>query len=108
MKILTVIVSLIASLSLMACAPTSTSRSTGQAFDDAAITARVKTEIAQSQGIGDAAKINVDTFRGAVSLAGFVDTPEQKRAAAQAAMRVPGVAKVLNNIELTTSSGSSR
>jgi len=108
MKILSVILSLVTSLFLIACAPTSTSRSTGQAFDDAAITARVKTEIAQSQGIGDAAKINVDTFRGVVSLAGFVDSPEQKRNAAQAAMRVPGVEKVFNNLELTTSSGSSK
>lgn len=100
MKALTILLSVITSLSLLACAPTSTSRSTGQALDDAAITARVKTEIAQTQGIGEAAAINVDTYRGVVSLAGFVDNDQQKRNAGQAAMRVPGVEKVFNNLQL--------
>lgn len=100
MKALTILLSVITSLFLIACAPTSTSRSTGQALDDAAVTARVKTEIAQTQGIGDAAAINVDTYRGVVSLAGFVDNDQQKRIAGQAAMRVPGVEKVFNNLQL--------
>lgn len=100
MKTLTILLSIITSLFLIACAPTSTSRSTGQTLDDAAITARVKTEIAQTQGIGEAAAINVDTYRGVVSLAGFVDNEQQKRNAGQAAMRVPGVEKVFNNLQL--------
>lgn len=100
MKALAILLSVITSLSLLACAPTSTSRSTGQTLDDAAITARVKTEIAQTQGIGEAAAINVDTYRGVVSLAGFVDNEQQKRNAGQAAMRVPGVEKVFNNLQL--------
>ena len=100
MKILTAIFSAVVSLFLIACAPTATSRSTGQVLDDAAITARVKTEIAQTQGIGDAAAINVDTYRGVVSLAGFVDTDKQRRDAGQAATRAPGVEKVFNNLQL--------
>ncbi len=88
------------SLFLSACAPTQTVRSTGQVIDDAAITTRVKTEIAQTQGLGDAAAIKVDTFRGVVSLAGFVETEEQIRTATQAAKRVPGVDKVVNNLQL--------
>lgn len=100
MKKLTVLLSIVFSLFLSACAPTQTSRSTGQTIDDAAITARVKTEIAQTQGIGDAAAINVDTYRGVVSLAGFVDNEQQKRNAGQAAMRVAGVEKVFNNLRL--------
>jgi osmotically-inducible protein OsmY len=104
MKILTVLLATLFSLFVAACAPTSTSRSTGQVVDDAAITARVKTEIAQNQGVGDAAAINVDTYRGVVSLAGFVDNEQQKRNAGQAAMRVPGVEKVFNNLQLKSKS----
>ncbi|GAB3551693.1 hypothetical protein GCM10027343_36280 [Noviherbaspirillum agri] len=100
MKISASIIALIASLFLAACAPTSSSRSTGQTLDDAAVTARVKTEIAKTQGLGEAAVINVDTFRGAVSLAGFVDNEQQKRAAEDAAMKVPGVGKVFNNLQI--------
>ena len=108
MKLLTVLLATLLSFLVAACAPTATSRSTGQALDDAAITARVKTEIAQSQSIAEAAKINVDTYRGVVSLAGFVDTEQEKRNAGQAAMRVSGVEKVFNNLQLkpgATSSG---
>lgn len=108
MKLLTVLLATLLSFFVAACAPTATSRSTGQTVDDASITARVKTEIAQSQSVADAAKINVDTYRGVVSLAGFVDTEQEKRNAAQAAMRVSGVEKVVNNLQLkpgATSSG---
>lgn len=94
------LLSIVFALLLSACAPTKTSRSTGQTFDDATITARVKTEIAQAQGIGKAAAINVDTYRGVVSLAGFVDTDQQKRNATQAAMQVSGVEKVFNNLQI--------
>ena len=97
------------SLFLSACAPTATSRSTGEVLDDAAITARVKTSIAKTEGIGDAAAINVDTYRGVVSLAGFVDSAQEKHKAEEVAMHVPGVEKVFNNLELKRqSSGSSQ
>jgi hyperosmotically inducible protein len=85
---------------LGACAPTSTSRSTGQAFDDASITARVKTEIAQKESLGQAAAINVDTYRGVVSLSGFVDNRQQANDAAQVAKQVAGVSRVVNNLEV--------
>lgn len=100
MKLTSLLFSLVFSLFLTACAPTQTSRSTGETLDDAAITARVKTEIAQTQGIGEAAMINVDTYRGVVSLAGFVDSEQQRRMAEQAASKVKGVTRVINNLEL--------
>lgn len=80
--------------------PTQTSRSTGQTFDDTAVTARVKTEIAQAQGMTKAVDIDVDTYRGVVALAGFVESEQQKKAAEQAASRVPGAEKVVNNLQL--------
>ncbi|MES2535994.1 MAG: BON domain-containing protein [Pseudomonadota bacterium] len=85
---------------LGACAPTQTSCSTGQTIDDASITALVKTDIAKTQGVDQAAAINVDTYRGVVSLAGFVDTEQQRRTASEVAARAPGVEKVVNNLQL--------
>jgi len=97
---MTPLLAMVFSLMLSACAATQTSRSTGQTLDDAAITARVKTEIAQSQGVVDAATINIDTYRGVVSLAGFADNKKEIDAAVKAASRVPGVDKVVNNLRV--------
>lgn len=85
---------------LAACSPTQTSRGTGQVIDDATITARVKKEIAQTSGFGEALSINVDTYRGVVSLAGFVDNAQQVREAGQAARKVGGVQDVKNNLQV--------
>lgn len=85
---------------LSACAPTPTSRATGQVIDDASITANVKTEIAQTKGMEQALAINVDTYRGVVSLSGFVDNRQQVNDAAQAATRVAGVERVINNLQV--------
>jgi osmotically-inducible protein OsmY len=94
------ILPVVMSAMLAACAGSPTSRSTGQAIDDAAITARVKTEIAKDMSVAQAAGVNVDTFRGTVSLSGFVDSQTQAQAAARAASQVPGVQKVDNNLRL--------
>ncbi|MFZ5510351.1 MAG: BON domain-containing protein [Pseudomonadota bacterium] len=85
---------------LAACTATPTSRAAGEVVDDATLTARVKTELAQTQGVGDALAINVDTYRGVVSLAGFVDNEQQARAAVTAARSVPGVREVRNNLQV--------
>lgn len=85
---------------LTACAPTQTSRSTGETLDDASITTRVKTAIAQDEGLGRALAINVDTYRGVVSLSGFVDDKQQVTEAARVAMRIAGVEKVINNLRV--------
>ncbi|HCY64224.1 MAG TPA: transporter [Oxalobacteraceae bacterium] len=100
MKNLFACLSIAFSLGLVACAPTQTSRGTGQVIDDASITARVKTEIAQTAGVGEAAAINVDTYRGVVSLAGFVDNQEQANKALEAARKIPGVTSVKNNLQV--------
>ncbi|RYD89916.1 MAG: BON domain-containing protein [Sphingobacteriales bacterium] len=94
------ILSLVLSATLAACAGSPTSRSTGQTIDDTAITARVKTEIAKDVSVGQAAGINVDTYRGTVSLSGFVESQAQAQAATRAASQVPGVQKVDNNLKL--------
>lgn len=94
--------SVVFAMGLVACSPTQTSRGTGEVVDDASLTARVKTEIAQSEGMGEAMAINVDTYRGVVSLAGFVDNEMQARKAVEAARKVPGVVSVKNNLQIKT------
>jgi osmotically-inducible protein OsmY len=108
MKKLTYLFTLVFAVFLSACAPTQTSRGTGQFIDDASLTARVKTQIAKTQGLGEAAAINVDTYRGVVSLAGFVDNEQQIRAAVQAANKVAGVSKVVSNLQIKSKSTSGR
>lgn len=100
MRYFAICLSIAMAVAMTACAPTQTSRATGEVIDDAAITTRVKTEIAQTQGLGEALAINVSTYRGTVSLSGFVDTADQVKAATQAARRVPGVSDVKNNLEI--------
>lgn len=100
MKKISMYLVLLASLFMSACAPTATSRSSGQVVDDVTMTARVKKEIGTSLGLTQAATINVDTYRGVVSLSGFVNDEQQMRAASQAAQAVPGVEKVFNNLLL--------
>lgn len=73
-------------------------RTAGETIDDGTLTAKVKIEIARSEGVREAAAVNVDTYRGEVSLAGFVDDEAQKRAAEEAARRVDGVQRVVNNL----------
>jgi osmotically-inducible protein OsmY len=74
------------------------SRTTGEAVDDAALTAKVKAAIAADAGLKDAARVNVNTFRGLVQLAGFVDSPEEARRAAEAAKSVQGVKELKNDL----------
>jgi osmotically-inducible protein OsmY len=82
------------------CTPTATTRSMGTTVDDASITAKVKTEFAKEQGLGEALRINVDTYRGVVSLSGFVDSQDQIEKATNCARRVEGVAQVKNNLSV--------
>jgi osmotically-inducible protein OsmY len=100
MKYLVMCLSIAFAVLTAACAPTQTSRGTAEVVDDATLTAKVKTQIAQTQGLGEAASINVDTYRGVVSLAGFVDSAQQARTAAQVAGNVEGVKQVKNNLQV--------
>lgn len=82
----------------------SQSRSAGEFSGDAALTARVKTAIASDSGIGNAANINVNTYRGVVQLNGFVESQDKIQRAADAARRVEGVRSVENNLRVKPAS----
>ncbi len=78
---------------LSGCAATPRSESTGQALDDTAITAKVKTGLLKAKGV-HSADIHVDTFRGTVLLSGFVPSADEKRRATEIASSVNGVQHV--------------
>ena len=92
--------SIILGVATVGCTPTATTRSVGKTVDDATLTAKVKTEIAKEQGLGEALAINVDTYRSVVSLNGFVDSQEQIDKAMGCARRVDGVTEVKNNLSV--------
>ena len=87
----------------VACAPTQTRESTGEVIDDTAVTARVKTALINAPGVKSTA-INVETFRGTVSLSGFVDSEEMAQKAVSTAQKVGGVRSVKNDMRVKSAS----
>ena len=85
------------------CAPTPTRESTGEMIDDTALTARVKTALINEPGVKSTA-INVETFRGTVSLSGFVDSEQMAEKAIWAAQKVGGVRSVKNDMRVKPAS----
>ncbi|GAB2882870.1 MULTISPECIES: BON domain-containing protein [Microvirgula] len=81
------------------CASTPHKESTGEYFDDSAITTKVKAAIFNDPGLS-AAEINVETFKGKVQLSGFVNSQEKIDRAVSVARSVNGVQSVHNKISL--------
>lgn len=82
---------------LAGCAGGPAKESTGEYIDDAAITAKVKTQLLRDPDVSGL-QTQVETYKGQVQLSGFVDTPEQRAKAAEIARRVPGVKSVRNDL----------
>jgi hyperosmotically inducible periplasmic protein len=73
--------------------------SAGEYFDDAAITAKVKTAFLRDEQVSGLA-INVETVKGTVQLSGFAHSEAERARAEQLAKSVSGVQQVLNDIRL--------
>jgi hyperosmotically inducible protein len=84
-----------------ACAPTSERRGTGEFVDDATVTARVKTALAKADNV-PVTSINVNTYRGEVVLAGFVENEGMIQRAVAAARSVDGVRVVRNDLRVAS------
>ena len=69
---------------------------------NAAITGRIKTALLSDKGM-HAAKINVDTVDGVVTLKGEVPTEKEKARAEVIAMKTPGVTSVINELVVSPS-----
>jgi len=76
------------------------SRTAGEVTSDAALTAKVKTALASDAGLGTAADVNVQSYRGVVQLNGFVASQDQIARAGEAARKVSGVTSVQNNLRV--------
>ena len=94
---LRLLTSLLLTLSIAGCAGCKTYESTGEYFDDVAITSKVKTSI-----LGDGKlrffQIDVTTFKGIVQLSGFVDNKEIASRASEVTRTIKGVKMVNNNL----------
>ncbi len=93
----------IAAASLLAvtlgCASTSRQESTGQYVDDSVITTRVKAAMLADPAT-KVLQVNVETFKGAVQLSGFVESQTVANRAVEVTRGVPGVASVKNDMRL--------
>jgi osmotically-inducible protein OsmY len=86
-------------LLIMGCASSANQSSTGEYFDDATITTKVKAAIFQDENL-KSAQINVETFKGVVQLSGFVSSQAEINKAVEVAKAVKGVSSVKNDMRL--------
>jgi osmotically-inducible protein OsmY len=86
-------------IALAGCASTPTQSGTGEWFDDAWITTKVKTLLIGDQEVSGTS-ISVETFRGTVQLSGFAKSQAEIERAVKLAREVGGVKTVKNDIRL--------
>jgi osmotically-inducible protein OsmY len=88
------VVTLLAPLMLTACGKT-----VGETIDDAAITTRVKTALLNDPDVGGL-RIDVDTFKGVVTLSGRVKTKDEEAKAITLARKIGGVTDVKSTLQV--------
>lgn len=98
-KSLSLACSILLAILLAACAGDAQQRSSGEYIDDSAITARVKAALVNDPDVS-AAEIDVEAYRGAVQLGGFVSSQTDIDKAMQIAREVNGVERVENNMQV--------
>ncbi len=86
-------------IGLGGCAGSQTRESTGEYFDDSAITAKVKTAFVADKEVS-ALHISVETFKGVVQLSGFANSRSEATKAEKIARDVKGVKYVRNDIQV--------
>ncbi len=85
--------------SAVGCASTTKSEGTGEYIDDTVITSKVKAAIFNEPTL-KSTEINVETFKGAVQLSGFVSTQANIYKAVEVTRGVGGVTNVKNDMRL--------
>ena len=83
----------LAVLLFMGCAAMMGRQSAGEAVDDSAITAKVKSSLL-ADSVVSGSVIDVDTTAGMVSLTGFVKDERERQRAVQLAQNIDGVTRV--------------
>ena len=85
---------LVAPLLASACGKT-----VGETIDDATITTRVKTALLNDPDVGGL-RIDVDTFKGVVTLSGRVKSKAEENKAVAIAQKINGVADVKSTLQI--------
>ena len=89
-------------LAVVLCAPLATigcGKTIGETIDDTTITTRVKTSMLNDPAVGGM-KIDVDTFKGVVTLSGRVKSQAERDQAVALARRVDGVTQVKDALQI--------
>ena len=74
-------------------------KTVGETIDDATITTRVKTAFINDPVVG-AARIDVDTFKGIVTLSGRVKSKQEEEKAIALARSIRGVSDVKSTLQI--------
>jgi osmotically-inducible protein OsmY len=77
-------------------------KTVGEAIDDTTITTRVKTAMLNDPAVGGL-RIDVDTYKGAVTLSGRVKSPAERDQAIAIARRTGGVTEVKDALQVIPS-----
>ena len=85
--------------SILGCAGSSTKESTGEYFDDTWITTKVKAALLEDPQV-KSGEINVETFKGAVQLSGFVSSSAAMQKAVTLTRGIKGVTSVKNDMRI--------
>ena len=97
MKAIQMLVGIMVMVGLLAGCQSMTGQTTGEYFDDASITAAVKTKLTNYQ-VSSLARVGVETVNGIVHLTGVVNTASAKTEATRLAKEVKGVKRVDNDL----------
>ena len=92
------VMALVLMVALAAC-QTTAGRTAGDVVDDSTITTTVKAKLFDDELLSGFA-ISVETFEGAVTLTGAVDSQKKKDRATEVARSVKGVKKVNNLLKI--------
>jgi osmotically-inducible protein OsmY len=85
--------------SILGCAGSSTKESTGEFFDDTWITTKVKAALLEDPQV-KSGEVNVETFKGAVQLSGFVSSNAAMQQAVTLTRGIQGVKSVKNDMRI--------
>lgn len=86
-------------VSAVGCATQSEPQTAGAYMGDSWVTTKVKTAILEEPSL-KVLQINVETYKGAVQLSGFVDNAASQAKAVEVARAVQGVTSVKNDLQL--------
>ncbi|HVL65827.1 MAG TPA: BON domain-containing protein [Vicinamibacterales bacterium] len=92
-KLIATVLALVLALPLFAAC----GKTVGETIDDATITTRVKTSFINDPVVG-ALRIDVDTFKGVVTLSGRVKSKEEEAKAIALARQIKGVTEVKSTL----------